>query len=117
NELENIPNSLHTALRSFVDNGGNLAVIPSVKIDMDSYNALLADLMRIILLQSVSNESHITDIVFGHPLFKNVFEKNVVNFQYPKLFQYYRVRTSRPTILSFQDKNPFLIGGEGTYLF
>ncbi len=116
-ELEGIPNSLSTALRSFVENGGNLTIIPSVKIDMDSYNSLLANLMGTTLLQNINNESHITDIAFGHSLFKNVFDKNVVNFQYPKVSQYYRVRTSIPTILSYQDKNPFLIGGEGTYLF
>ncbi|MGB5666542.1 MAG: BatA domain-containing protein, partial [Maribacter sp.] len=38
NELENIPNSLMASLSSFVDNGGNLVIIPSIELDLNGYN-------------------------------------------------------------------------------
>ena len=117
NELETLPNALVTSLTSFIRKEGHLLVIPANSIDFDSYNRLLSNSYSTNYSQRVNLERNITQISFSHPIYQNVFEKNVVNFQYPKVSQYYRVKTSAPSILSLQDKDPFLFGNNGFFAF
>ncbi len=117
NELEQIPTAMGPNLKSFTDNGGILVVIPAIDSDADSYNALLANYFATSLIQKVDAERSITHIAFSHPLFQNVFEKEVVNFQYPKVSGYYRLRTNAPVLLSYQDNDPFLVGADKAYIF
>ena len=44
NELDNISNALKTALIAFINDGGKLLIIPSDKIDLNSYNQTLKNL-------------------------------------------------------------------------
>jgi len=117
NELQSISNTLATSLKSFADEGSSLVIIPPTKIDFDTYNRFLMNLMGTSFIQNVNIERNITAINFSHPLYRNVFEKNVTNFQYPKVSQYSRIKTSMPKVLSFQDNAPFLVGSNGKYLF
>lgn len=117
NELETIPNALVTSLASFVRKDGHVLVIPSMAIELDSYNRFLSKSYSTNYTERINMERNITDISFSHPIYQNVFEKNVRNFQYPKVSQYYRVKTSAPSILSLQDKNPFLFGADGFFAF
>ncbi|MEP3210269.1 MAG: BatA domain-containing protein [Maribacter sp.] len=117
NELERIPNALATSIKSFTENGGYLVIIPASEIDLTSYSQLLSNYYATAYTQKVNTERNITDISFSHPLYRNVFDKNVANFQYPKVAQYFRLRTNAPAILSFQDSQPFLVGSEGVYIF
>lgn len=117
NELETIPNALVTSLASFVRKDGHVLVIPSMAIELDSYNRFLSNSYATNYTQRINLERNITDISFSHPIYQNVFEKNVRNFQYPKVSQYYRVKTNAPSILSLQDKDPFLFGADGFYAF
>jgi len=117
NELKNIPASLQTSLKSFKSNGGSLVVIPSTDIDFSSYNQFLVGLSNTSFIQNAKFERKITNIDFAHPLYRNVFEKKVTNFQYPMVKKFNRIKTTTPSILSFEDNNPFLIGSKGFYLF
>ncbi|MGB7393393.1 MAG: BatA domain-containing protein, partial [Pricia sp.] len=117
NEIPSVPTALANSIRSFTEGGGSLTVIPPVENDLESYNLLSSNYFSTSFIQKVQSERAITNISFSHPLYRNVFEKNVSNFQSPNVKQFFRVRTSAPTILSFQDNSPFLIGGDGTYLF
>ncbi len=117
NELVNIPNPMMAGLKSFTENGGNLVVIPSQETDFASYNLLLANYFGTVFQEKVSSGQMITDIAFSHPLYQNVFERKVVNFQFPKVGEYFRIKTNAPTLLAFQDKTPFLAGVDGIFLF
>ena len=117
NELVNIPNPMIGSLKSFTENGGNLVVIPSKDLDYNSYNVLMANYFSTVVQEKVRSEQNITGISFSHPLYSNVFEGKVVNFQFPKLQEYYRFKTNAPVLLSFQDNAPFLIGIDGIFLF
>ncbi len=117
NELERIPNALTTSLKSFTEEDGHLAVVPATQIDLSSYGQLLSNYYSTSYTQRVNYERDITGISFSHPLYRNVFEKNVVNFQYPKVSQYFRLKTNAPSILSYQDKDPFLVGSGGVFVF
>ncbi|MCW8980989.1 MAG: BatA domain-containing protein, partial [Altibacter sp.] len=109
NELEKLPSSLVTALRSFVNNGGSLLIIPSETGDLSSYNSALGLFGLGSFAVGVDQERKITQIVFDHPLYENVFEKRVVNFQYPKVNSYFPLSTNATPALAFEDGKPFLI--------
>ena len=117
NQLETIPNSLVIAIRSFTEAGGSLVIIPGPDIDIDGYNSLLNNYFATGYEEFVNAEQLITSIVFEHPLYNNVFERSIRNFQYPRINSYYRLRSSAPAVLRLQNGDPFLIGNRGFYLF
>ena len=117
NELKSIPNALTTSLKAFTANDGHLTIIPPTKIDLESYNLLLSNYFGTRYTQQVNYEQNITGISFSHPLYRNVFEKNVLNFQHPKVSQYFRLKSNAPNILSFQNQESFLIGSDGVFIF
>ncbi|MFT5942379.1 MAG: hypothetical protein ACI9AV_000080 [Sediminicola sp.] len=117
NELDEIPNSLTSVLRKFKDNGGSLLIIPSKNIVSNSYNTLINGFFKTGLSQKIIGEHNIVSINFSHPLYQNVFDKKVVNFQYPKVSEYYNVKTEAPQLLVYENGAPFLIGLNGFYFF
>ena len=116
-ELNTISTALENAVKDFVENGGNVVIIPGENIDYDAYNGLLSDLTLPLLDSLVIGDRNITSISFNHPLYKNVFESEISNFNYPKSSRSYRLKGSAPFILGYQDNMPFLIEQSGSYLF
>ncbi len=117
NELETIPSALSTALNSFVSEGGSLVVIPGEAIDNNSYNSLTSNYSSVAYLDKLNQEVSISEVVFNHPIFQNVFERNASNFQYPSVSSYYNVSSQMPSALNLQNRAPFLIGNSNTYFF
>ena len=117
NELKETPPSLVTALKSFSDNGGSLLIIPSADATANSYTNLLNVFQLGAFSEFKKREKKITQIVFDHPLYEDVFEKRVVNFQYPKVNSYFNLETNATSALIIEDGNPFLIQKNNTYLF
>ncbi|WP_051285135.1 BatA domain-containing protein [Aequorivita capsosiphonis] len=117
NELEEIPASLNTALKAFSDEGGSILVIPSSEANLDSYNNFLQTSALGTLSKEVTRDKKITKIAFSHPLFKDVFEKEVVNFQYPKVNSFYDLSTNATPALIFEDNKAFLLQKNKTFFF
>jgi len=117
NELKEVPPSLVTALKSFSDNGGSLLIIPTADATANSYNNLLKVFQLGNFSELKKQEKKITQIVFDHPLYQDVFEKRVVNFQYPKVNSYFNLETNTTSALKLEDGNPFLVQKNNTYLF
>ncbi|MFL0352711.1 BatA domain-containing protein [Xanthomarina sp. GH4-25] len=117
NELDNIPNSLTTALKVFAENGGYIVMIPSEEGDLQSYNDFLSTLnMRFEKLNP--SEKRITTINYSHPLYKDVFNKQVSNFQYPKVNSYYpMLSTLTTTPLKYEDGKAYLSKSGQVYVF
>lgn len=115
--LASIPDNLGIALKNFADQGGSLVVIPSRDIDIGSYNALLSALGAGRYVGKVSSESPLTYIAYDHPLYGDVFEARVDNFQYPTLREHYGIQSELPRILGLEGGDAFLIGKEGLYIF
>jgi len=115
NELKQIPNALVTVLNSFMTNGGFVVVIPSEQSELSSYNSLL---LNLDFKTKVEQERKVTQINFSHPLFENVFDKEVQNFQYPSTQKHFKLSTNvGQAILSFEDNTPFLTRSNALYLF
>jgi len=118
NELKDISQSLITALKAFENQGGNILIIPSNKISLNSYNQLFNNFNFSNYNTLSLLEKRVTTIHFSHPLLSNVFDKKIQNFQYPKVNSYYpSTSNSSSAILSFEDGSSFLSQSENTYRF
>ena len=118
NEINTIPNTLSAALKQFTSQGGSLVIIPSSNITIASYNDLLQS-FQATFKDFNKTEKRITTINYSHPLFNNgVFEKQVSNFQYPKVNGFYNINSaSLSSILKYEDGAPFLFQNKNTFVF
>lgn len=117
NGLQEIPSSMVTALKSFNDNGGSLLFIPNVQANLDSYNDFLNVFNLGTLRENLKIEKKITEINFQHPLFNEVFEKEITNFQYPKVNSFFDISTTATSVLKYEDSKTFLLERNNLYLF
>ncbi len=108
NELVEIPQALQTTLKSFVEKGGNLIIIPSATTTIRNINLFLAQFGTFQFQNLDPTEKLITKINFNHPLFSGVFENKIANFQYPKTKKSFVTTGSSPAILSYEDQRLFL---------
>lgn len=109
NEIAVIPPELTQSLQSFSKNGGALVIIPSKNSNLNSYNNIFKTLDIGIITQKIENEQKITTINYEHPLIKDVFEKRVSNFQYPKTIIYYKAYLKNSSsVLKLANNTPFI---------
>jgi len=108
NELNAFTPGLIESLVKFHKNGGSLLIILPENTDLNAYNLLLRNLNLSNLSKKTETERLITTIHFSHPLFNDVFEKSVLNFDYPKVASYYRFDSSSSSkLLSFENDDAF----------
>ncbi len=108
NELKDIPQALQTTLKSFVNKGGNLVVIPAQESSASAINSFLSNFGTIQMKAMAFGEKKITKINFNHPLFSTVFEKKIDNFQYPSTKTSFGLSSTTPSVLTYEDQSPFL---------
>lgn len=108
NEIIEIPQALQTTLKSFVNKGGNLIIIPSQESNLSTLNASLGNFGAIELKEGTNTDKKITKINFNHPVFSSVFEKKIDNFQYPTTKTSFSLNTTAPAILNYDDQSVFL---------
>lgn len=108
NELENIPLAMHTNLKQFIQKGGSFIIIPSEKNDLQNINSFLSVFGGIQFTNLENFEKKITKINFSNPLFSNVFEKKITNFQYPFVKQSFSIKSNISQAISYEDQSAFL---------
>ena len=118
NELNAIPNALISALKLFTSQGGNLILIPSKDISLNSYNTLLSN-YNTTINNFTEVEKHVTTINYSHPIYSDdVFEKQVKNFQYPLVNGFYNLESNGASyILEYENKKPFLAQNNNVFIF
>lgn len=117
NEIEQIPEGLQNVLKTFSNNGGSLVVVPSKDMENLSYNAFLTLFGPTRFSELSTNVRQITKISFEHPIYQGVFQRQVKNFEYPETNHSFGLINPTQSILSFEDGSPFLMGGNGFYVF
>ena len=116
NEIQKLPNSLITAIKSFSLNGGSYVLIPAIDGDLNSYNELaITNNSRYV--NTIVQDMAISTIKTEHPLFSNVFDKKVTDFQFPTVKERFKLTSKAPIAILFQNKDPFLIGTNNAYFF
>jgi hypothetical protein len=108
NELKDIPQALQTTLKSFVEKGGNVILIPNAESITSNLNTFLSAFGGIQFKSLNNSEKMITKINFSHPLFGSVFEKKVENFQNPNTKTSFDWNSAAPMVLGYSDQSSFL---------
>ncbi len=108
NELPTIPNALSVTLKNYYNKGGTIIFIPDVTGSESNYNLFLRNFSNISLSEKTTKEKQITQISFNHPIYTNVFDKKVSNFQYPKTNASFTLNGSNLPVLQYEDKSVFL---------
>ncbi|APQ18588.1 BatA domain-containing protein [Maribacter hydrothermalis] len=116
NEIPKLSSSLIASIKLLNTNGGSFVLIPAIDGDISTYNEL-ASAYNTTYSTSINQEIPISTVKIEHPLFFNVFEKQVSDFQFPKVKQLYKLTTNASVALEFQNKAPFLSGSNNAYFF
>jgi len=117
NELSTLPLALQNTLKAFSREGGHIVLVPGKNSALSEYNNFLSGFGQSRLSTARTDSLRITSISFQHPLYKQVFEQQVENFQYPVSSYYYPIDSSMGTVLGYSDASPFLSGRPGFYVF
>lgn len=117
NELGSISELLRDELVRLNEENVTFAIIPSPGADIGSYNLLLGSFGLPTISGEVQQEKLVTDIHMAHPLFRSVFDKEVRNFQYPRVDSYFQLSGTGRKVLSFDVETPFLLEHNKVYLF
>lgn len=125
NNLQEINSGLSTALKSFIDNGGSLLIIPSNQINIDSYREFLSLLTVNYFTAQDTSKTKVREINLSHPIYQNVFEgKPEGNINLPIVSSHYTLSSSttafKNNLLTLKDGSPFLaayqVGNGSVYL-
>ncbi|MFK5879415.1 MAG: BatA domain-containing protein [Flavobacteriaceae bacterium] len=109
NELDEITTALNNTLKTYIENGGHLVVIPSTKINITSYNQFFNNLKIGTISTALDKELKITTINYEHPLLNDVFEKQIDNFKYPTVNKIYKSKLNNASpIVSIENNTPFI---------
>ena len=116
NELPTLPQALTTVLTAYIARGGTLLIIPANAITLSNYNHLLSQ-YNLGFSAFTKTPKQVTTINYSHPLYnKDVFEKRINNFQYPKVNSFYQLQNTPTALLAFEDGSPFLTANANVFL-
>ena len=99
-------------LKLYTDNGGNLLIIPSNKIDREAYKNLALKLNIPEYSEYHSRNLKVAKLNTNHSIFKDVFEKQTKDTDLPDVKQYYSLKNthfnSEEQIMSLNTNEPFI---------
>lgn len=111
-EVVDISEGLNNQLKSYVQRGGSLFILPSLNENLTSLNKLLQSLGTDLAMQVVSAEAKVSSINLHHPIFKEVFERIPQNLDLPSIKKYIQFsiqsKTTRQSLLELPSRNHFL---------
>lgn len=83
-------------------------VIPHKNIELQSYNSFFKQVNTGRIVNKEKDSLKITTINFNHPLFSDVFNKKIKNFEYPTTTTNFKHTFTGNAILALEDNTPFL---------
>lgn len=113
NELQEIPASLSISLDEYLDEGGDILVLPAEGIDRESYNQFLASLDAPAYGETDTTSTRVETINTEHYLYKDVFSDIPENLDLPVVQKRYPLNMSTvmvfESLLRLQDGSAFFI--------
>lgn len=117
NEVNNPSVALTNALRAFATLGGSVLIIPSADPNSaNEYLSLIPAVSNMQLNNTIATKRLVTNINYDHPLYSDVFENKIKNFQYPSVNSGFTIAQGEK-ILSFEDGSTFLGVTNNVYVF
>jgi len=116
NEVEDYSTNFNNALKKYLEDGGQLIIIPAEK-NVEALNQFLKTI-QISTLGKINNEDiQLTKINFQHPIYINTFVDEISSFDYPNFRRSYTLQTTSSPALSFSNQIPFLVNKDNISLF
>ena len=106
NEIEVLDNVLYTALSQFMDEIGDLMIIPSNDIDLASYGEFSNTLAKIA--DSVQVQNPLSSLDLANPFFTDIFENTDSRFNMPIAKPVLVISSMDEKIISMKDGMNFL---------
>ena len=111
-QLEECGGGFAQAISQYVENGGNLLIIPSIQpqkaVDNPIHQTL--NISRFTALDT--HRCQLSDINMEHALYRNTFEKTDVNLQLPRIFRHYltdnAIHNNKEILLRLDNKDELL---------
>lgn len=91
NQLTEISSGIASSLKEYIDNGGNVYIIPSVNADINSYNSFLSNNNAGSFGALQVKNGEVTKINLQEELFKSVFNNVPKNVETPKIKKLYPI--------------------------
>lgn len=117
NGLKEIPAPLLPILSKLHKNDCRIVIIPPERGNLTGYQDLALQLNTPYFSKHNQEEKKITEIIFVHPLYHNVFNSQVENFQYPMVTSSWELSKNANAALNYSDGSPFLVQSGETFLF
>jgi len=107
--------ALINALTTFVTNGGSVLCILNEAGEASNYSSLLSRLGGLQIGKLTTSNRLVTTINYDHPLYRNVFDNRIKNFQYPSVSNGFTINNGEE-ILNFEDGSAFITGKKKVYV-
>ena len=118
-----------TSIKSFINNGGGLFLMPGIKSSLENFRNALSDVGLPVpggtvgKINSTVNEVTFENVDLNHPLFQNIFSKDKKKIETPEIYYHYKIKAGFKgrDIISLVDGTSFLsefkIGKGKVFLF
>ncbi|MDQ3394254.1 MAG: BatA domain-containing protein [Bacteroidota bacterium] len=106
NNLSEVSSSLSNSLKSYIQNGGHILIVPSENINPSSFESLV-DNIRFSSNQS-TDRKNIAPPDFANPFYENVFEETNVVMDMPEARRTLKWSSNASSLLNFNNGEPFL---------
>ncbi|MFN8261262.1 MAG: BatA domain-containing protein [Chitinophagales bacterium] len=97
NQLQEISSGLAASLKEYMENGGNIYIIPANNANITSYNAFLANSNAGTYGEVLAKSGEVTAINMNEEVFKGVFNQLPKNVETPKISKLYPVLSGSNT--------------------
>jgi hypothetical protein len=115
-QVSTTSNTLFTAFKEYLANGGGLVIIPEVKA-LEATQRLFNE-FDLGTIESIENQPQkVIEINTNDPFYFGVFEQDVDAFQYPTIGQHLNIKTELKKLLSFDQGAPYLLGKDAIHVF
>jgi len=111
-EVRKISSGLSDILMKCMTNGVTLIIIPSNNIDLDNFNKFFNLIGVDNYGKKINSKFSVKDINKDHPIFKNVFEGEIENIDFPIVKNYYSniksIKSNKKPIYTLENNEIFL---------
>ena len=110
--IKTIPSGLAQSIKKYVENGGNIFIVPNKDASLVSYNTLLSSLGIGNFTGYNDTKRNVSDLNLKHYVLNDLFEKTPNKIKLPVTSKNYNLRTSTSSneeqILNYRNKDAFL---------
>lgn len=97
NQLSEISSGLSSSLKEYMDNGGNIFIIPASNANIATYNSFLANNNAGTYGELKTKSGEVTKINLNEDVFKGVFNQLPKNVETPKILKFYPILSNSNT--------------------